>query len=535
MTVVPFDAAKIRARGAQPGTTVSVPDSAPGDGDTISDELSSHWLPAPARDWVDAVSAFAGVPKTMAIAAALCAAATVVQGKVSVEFAPGVTVPLTLWWVVLARTGGRKSTILNAAMAPIKAMQANFETQLRQDINDAKHRRETLKAQIARLRRSSKASKYTEAGQQHLQELRELEHDLDACEVPVVPRWTYDNVNPAMLPMVLQRSQEAEGIARIAIWGEEGTFIANVAGRDSGKPMAETLNQGYSGSPLSVVRKLEGSREYIDVNIPATFISMCVFTQPHYRDILKNQQLADNGFLGRLMVSECHVGPLPEPDACHPPSESVLKGYSDWLVRLANIPAGTVHRLSDAQMARLRALQRETDSLCMAGGDGQGWAMRSAERIARIVALCELDAVSQGGVTGEGGVTGVTGCHGVTGGPANGVPPSRDIDLEYLIYSIYSRYLEASQALEPAPPSLSRDPLVTLGHLVTAVSIGDIVTSRQLCRMMHWRKGRMLAAAYQLVEMGILEVEAQPIQRGTRVVKEVFRVARLSMPESDQS
>ena len=518
-------ASRLIARGMQHGTTISVPDSMPAAPDTISDDLASDWLPSPVREWVDAISTFAGVPKTMPIAAALCAAATVLQGRASVEMAPGVVVPLTLWWVVLARTGGRKSTVLNAAMAPLHAIQAGIAEELAPVIRERTNEKARLEAQIARMRRATKAHKYTDGAQEHLQQLRELEHELGEIQVPVIPRWDYDNINPAMLPMVLQRSQEAEGIARIAIWGEEGTFLANVVGRDSGKPMAETLCQGYSGSRLSFVRKLEGSKTYIDVNIDRTFVTMCVFTQPHYRQVLMNDQLADNGFLGRLLISECHVGPVPAPGSVQPPNEAVLERYADWLRRLAEIPEGTVYRLSDAQMARLGALRAEADALCQAGADGQGWALRAAERIARIVAICGLSEGCQG-VRGVGGVT----------GPAHGAARVYgDIDLEYLIYSIYSRYLGAHQALEPAPASPSRDPALTLRHLRHHCRPGDIVTSRQLCRMTGWRKERALAAAYQLIDLGVLEQEAQPVQRGARVLKEVFRVVRLSTPESDQS
>jgi hypothetical protein len=330
-------------------------------------------------------------------------------------------------------------------------------------------------------------------------------------------RWIYDNVNPAMLPMVLQRSLDSDdGIARMAVWGEEGTFFANVLGRDSGKPVSETLNQGYSGSSLNLVRKLDGSKAYVDVTIPEIFISICVFTQQHYREKLRNQELADNGFLGRLLISECHVGPIPERGTTEAPSPEVLQGYADWLMRLDAIPAGTVHRLSEAQQARLSVLQRDADAMCMAGCDGQGWVVRSAERIARIVALAELDEVSQ---LSQAVTVSQTG--------PEGPRPYGDIDLEYIIYSLYSAYLPAAQAQEPAPRDAPRDALRLRDTVTPLVKPGDILTSRQMCRVTHWPLARVLDAAYELVTMGCLELDAQPVQRGARQLKDVFRVVSL--------
>jgi hypothetical protein len=535
----------IRSGMAPQGTTVNVPDGAPVAPSTVSDDLESHWLPAPVRDWVDAVASFAGVPKTMPIAAALCAAATVVQGRASVELAPGVVVPLTLWWCVLARTGGRKSTVMNMAIAPIVAMQESEKRRLLPDIAAAENEIARLDAQIQRMRRATKAHAYTEGAQEHLTQLRELEASRRDIRVPVPARWIYDNINPAMLPPVLQRSVESDdGIARMAIWGEEGTFLANVLGRDSGKPVSETLNQGYSGSALNLVRKLEGSKSYVDVTIDRIFISLCVFTQPHYREKLRNQELSDNGFLGRLLISECWVGPIPKEGTVSPPSESVLKGYTDWLVQLAQIPVGTVYRLSDAQRARLSRLRDDADERVMAGEDGQGWMLRSAERIAKIVALCGLSDVSENRVptaltdvfNDYGDIGQVSELSELSEHPAHQTAGAReDIDLEYLIQSLYSRYLAAAQAQEPASVSTTRDGLRQFRHIRQISKVGDIVTSRQLSRVCSWRSDRAIAAAYELVEMGVLEVAEQPVARGRRTIKEVFRVVRLDLPGSVDS
>lgn len=521
--------AKILAKRPVPGAqaaapasqrpTASLPDLEPIAESSVSPDLESWWLPDPVRDWVDAVAAFYGVPKTMPIAGAMCAAATVLQGKVSVEMVPGILQPLTLWWAVMARTGGRKSSVMKLAKAPIIAMQAAESARLKPDIIDRANERARLEAQISRMRRATKAHAYTEGSQEHRQQLRELEAELTACEVPIPFHWVYDNINPAMLPQVLERNLESEDqCARIAIWGEEGTFFANVLGRHSGTPMAETLNQGYSGSSLDSTRKIDGTRQLIDIHVPETFVSMCVFMQPHYRERLRNQELADNGFLGRLLLSEVGVGARPKRGQVQPPSPEVLKGYADWLWRLAAIPAGTVYRLSDAAQALLDAHVEEVDQHAMADGEGQGWALRSPERIARLLAICALGDVAH------------------VAHVAHVAPEPRgrheDIKAKYLISSLYSAYLREAQAQEPAPPAPRRDAGDMWARWATSgIQVGEVVTSRQLRRLKkRWSRERVLEAAHELIAMGILDQEQSPVRSGSVILKEVFRVVGTLAP-----
>lgn len=512
---------------------------------TISPDLESWWLPEPVREWVDAVAAYCGVPKTMPIAAAMVAAATVLQGRVEVEMAPGVRQPLTLWWGVLARKGGRKSTVMKFAGKPLEAMQLDEEARIKPDAISKANERARLEAQISRMRRATKAHKYTENSSEHLSQLRELEHELSECEIPVCFRWLYDNINPPMLPNVLERNAVSEdGIARITIWGEEGTFLSNVLGRHVGVPMAETLNQGYSGSPLRSTRKLEGTRQLVDIHVPATYVSMCVMTQPHYRKLLLNQTLSDNGFTARLFLSELDVGPRPELGSTPPVSPQVERGYADWLQRLRDIPAGSVYVLSPDARAKLGEHMRETDELACSGEDGAGWALRSPERLARLVAIAGLD-----------GSTSVrpSDCQSSDRLQPERLGRTGDISiLSYLISSCYSAYLAPAQAQEPEISSPSRDagtdgsdglsPLTgggvpLLARIAKRYSVGMKVTTRELCRLKTtWSKERVLAAAYELVHEGYLDRLQESVKLGSKDMKEVFQLtARMASLVAQQT
>lgn len=503
------------------GPAPAIPDGKASEQSTLSPELESWILPDPARLMVDAVASFCGVPKTMPMVAALCAAATVVQGKVSVEMAPGVAQPLTLWWALLARTGGRKSTVLNYMKQPLLDMQAAEERRIAPDIIEKSNERSRLEAQIQRMRRTAKAHKYTEGAQEHMQQLRELEDELTKCQVPKAFQWLHDNINTPMLGLILEHNLESEDrCARATIWGEEGTFWSNLLGRHTGAVMSETLNQGYSGSGLDSTRKLEGTRGLIKIHLDNIYMTLCVWAQPHYRELLRNQTLADNGFTGRLMVSECAVGRKPKLGSVQPPSQEILDGYAAWLRGLAAIPAGTVYTFSDAGQALLRAHVEETEDYVMSNGDAQGWAGRSAERVARIAALCLLSESVVSPVRAVRAVRAV--------GPAS--PPHEGIIIKYLISSIYFPYLRAAQVQEPAVACPARDASDTLTALTAAgIRVGDLVTTRQVCRLKTWRTDRALSACYELVEMGALEPTDAPTRRGDRTLKEVFRVQRLTV------
>jgi hypothetical protein len=117
-------------------------------------EWETWWLPDPVGRWVDACHVAYGVPKVMAIAAALCAACTVTQGLAEVEVRPGWREPLSLYWLVFSPN--------------------------------------RLELQIQRMRRAVKAHAYTEGAQEHLSQLRELEHQHAELTIPMSSGATRD-------------------------------------------------------------------------------------------------------------------------------------------------------------------------------------------------------------------------------------------------------------------------------------------------------------------------------------------------------
>lgn len=454
----------------------------------------------------------------MPIAAALCAASVVVQGKAKVRVAENWEEELSLYWILFAPTGARKSPVMRAALAPIRAMQRSLDDEMTPVIRERANERARLEAQISRMRRATKAHKYTDGAQEHLQQLRELEHELGQCEVPKVPEWLHTDCNPTVIPRLMAHNLEAEGVARIAICDSEGTFLANLLGRHSGTLNADPLLAGYTGEPIEMTRMVQGSKDVAKYRLPSSHVTLCVMVQPHYLDKLKaNGELADNGFIGRCIIS--HVSKSSAPSLGTPAiPDAVSQAYAAWLSRLAAVEAGTVWEMPCELHGELQRLLTDIDESRALSEDAVGWQIRSVGRICRIIALLQLDVrVSELSESGPGGRA------------HEGIGQI----LSYLFSSLYIRGLRHARAIEPARrplPSHARRLGAWLRRSDTLP--GAHLTLREATRALTCTREDALAACDLLCEHGYLALIDEK-RRHNQTLTVTYTV--LALPESDQS
>lgn len=419
----------------------------PIDPDAATDELESWWLPDPVRVWVDAVAEAYCVPKVMPIAAALCAASLLVQGKARVRINAAWEEELSLYWLVFAPTGMAKSGVMKAALAPVRAIQAGLEEELRPVIIERTNERARLEAQISRMRRANKAHRYTEGAQEHMQQLRELEHELSECEVPVVPEWLHTDCNPTVIPRLMAHNQAAEGIARVAVCDAEGTFLANLLGRHSGHLNVDPLLAAYTGDPIEMVRTVQGSKDLQKWRMASSHMVMCLMVQPHYLDKLRGHpELGDNGWLGRCLMSRVAGTVATTPFERPALSQDVVRGYADWLAQMATVTAGTVYDMPSELLPELERMHDAIEGISLLSQGAIGWSKRSLGRICRIFALIHLAEFH---------------CRTVElSRPASEVLVREGIGkISYLYNTLYIRTLSQAQALEPTRhtlPALAR-------------------------------------------------------------------------------
>ena len=478
-----------RKPASQPGAAPP-PEPIPLEPEFITTEWESWWLPEPAGAWVDAASSALGVPKAMAIAAVLCSAATVLQGKATVRIHESWEEPLSLYWLVFSPTGSRKSALLKAAAAPVRALQDARRRELEPEIRSAKNEKARLEQQIARMRRAVKAHKYTEGALEHLQQLRELEHEHDTLEVPLPPRWLYDDINPTMVPRKWQYSHDAEGIARVAVLDSEGTFLSNLLGRHSGHLNVDPLLKGYMGESVDMVRAVHGSRETLDINLPAVHLTMLLLIQPHFLDAIRAKpELGTNGLLGRCLMTHLRHSNEPLPLDAPGIPDAVQDAYARWIATLAAVPEGTVWEMPKELRNDLRKLHDQLEQDRVAELGATGFIVRTLGRICRVIAICELSELSE-----------LSDCRAADGGARHTRVLSR---LTYLYNILYSRALTQSRALEPTSDPLARLTRRALRWLRQSTVL--TVTLRQLCRALTISKDAALAVSDSLVESGHFE------------------------------
>lgn len=456
--------------------------------EAVTDELDSWWLPDPVREWVDAAAAAFCVPKVMPIAAALCAASLLVQGKAKVRLNEAWEEELSLYWLVFAPTGMAKSGVLKAAMAPVRAIQRSLEDEIALVARDRANERARLEAQIARMRRATKAHKYTEGAQEHLQQLRELEHELGECEIPKAPEWVWTDANPTVIPRLMAHNLEAEGIARVAVCDAEGTFLANLLGRHSGHLNVDPLLAAYTGDPLDMVRTAPNSATLQKFRIASSHMVMCLMVQPHYLDKLRaNPELGDNGWLGRCLMSRVSGSTAPTPFERPAIPDTVARGYADWLASLATVSVGTVYDMPAETLDELRSMHERIEASTALSRGAVGWAKRSLGRICRIFALIHMN---------EGA------CQTVRlSEPARGDRACRVLKiLTYLYNTLYLQGLERAEAAEPV-----RHPLPTLARrALSGLRRSDSrqFTLRDLQRRLTISKDDAVAVCDMLCETG---------------------------------
>ncbi len=460
--------------------------------DTGTDDLESWWLPDPVRDWVDACAVAHCVPKVMPIAAALCAASVLLQGKAKVRIHEAWEEELSLYWLVFAPTGLAKSGVIKAAMAPIRAIQRSLDDELLPVIHDRTNERARLEAQIQRMRRANKAHKYTEGAQEHLQQLRELEHQLLECEIPKVPEWLHTDCNPTIIPRLMAHNLEAEGVARVAVCDAEGTFLANLLGRHSGHLNVDPLLAAYTGDPIEMVRTVHGSKDLQKFRMASSHMVMCLMVQPHYLDKLKaHPELGDNGWLGRCIVSSVSRPPVAAPYTRPSIPDSAQAGYAAWLAQLAAVKPGTVYDMPAELQGELERMHYVIANAALLSESAMGWATRSLGRICRIIALI--------GVTVE-----LSELSEPSRGAAHATREGIGKTLLYLYNTLYSRALTNAQAREPARhplPALARRTLAWLRQCNRLT-----VTLRDLQRGLSVGKQSVVEVCDMLCESGHLEL-----------------------------
>lgn len=500
-------------------------------------EWATDWLPAPARDFVEAMHRSYAVPRVMGVAAVMCAAATLAQGKVRVRIKDGWEEPLSLFWLVFSGTASMKSTVLAHAVAPVRAIQAKLEQDMAPLAAQAKLKRRTkeakIKAVLAKMPAESAQNAATENPFQpayrdtafgRAQLLANLQQELDEIVVPSAPRWLYDDVNPPLVLTLMRQNQEAEGLARFAVLDAEGTFVANFLGRHTGHTDVTSLLKGYTGEAIDRARASRSGDDPVKTHLEAPALTMCLLVQPHILDELRaTKELSENGLMGRCIVSVLGADNMPGKDAPAVP-RAILEAYSAWLWAIHAAPAGTVIDLSEFWEDTLGELYEHVVGQVMLSRGGVGWLRRTVGRVARVAALALLTGQLSEGSDCRAGVRGGTGARG---------EKVKNIILS-LSQSLYFRGLSTARANEPNSTHTTRLCLRTLTWLRQSktLTVGSEVTVRELMRGLTLSRSQVDDICEYMLESRRFEAK-QVMKHRNRTTTITYRILNLD-PEGTE-
>lgn len=212
-------------------------------------------LPATIRNAVVEVQGFTKAPVSMVALSATSALSLAIQAQVDVSRAQGLTGPCSLFGLVIADSGERKSTCDGKFTNSIKeyeAQQAEIAKPLIWEYNaalgawDAK--RNGIKDKIRQLAKESKPTREYE------EKLRDLEKREPIK--PRVPRLIYADVTPEALTYSLYKNWPSGGV----VSAEAGSVLgAHGMGSESVMRNLAMFNQLWDGNPLTIDRRTSES------------------------------------------------------------------------------------------------------------------------------------------------------------------------------------------------------------------------------------------------------------------------------------
>lgn len=290
------DVVAIRRRVEQRMSGLAESDPPPWDTPEPIAKIARMPLPAsvgrePATLWamVDAVAVSYQVPRDMAFMLILAILATAVGGRRRVRVAPDWTEVVSLYTVVLAPSGERKSPVLAAVSAPLVAIETDLQLSAAPKVAEARARRDLYAAAVDKIKRSGKTDPGTRA------KLDDAVRELEAIHVPVIPRLLADDSTPEVMARLM-----AQQGGRLGVLSAEGGLLSILAGRySSGVPNLDLVLKAWSGDPYRVDRI---SRDPVILTEPVLSIGFAI--QPDVvAGLAEVRHFRGAGLLARFLYS----------------------------------------------------------------------------------------------------------------------------------------------------------------------------------------------------------------------------------------
>ena len=247
-------------------------------------------LPSVISRYVSAVAEHSQTSPDMAAVISLGVLAICLQGKYQVEGTPGYNEPLSLYTVVIAAPGERKSSVMRDMTKYLYEYEQEYNLSRSSDIRENRLQRESLERQIVSLKKKLERSE----NQETELELRQVEEQLeDTPELKPVRFFADDCSSEALTSLMAANG----GV--FSVISTEGGIFDIMAGRYSNKANIDIWLKGHCGDAIYVDRM---TRDAECILHPA--LSAILSIQPSVLDeIMTNATMTGRGLIARFLYA----------------------------------------------------------------------------------------------------------------------------------------------------------------------------------------------------------------------------------------
>jgi hypothetical protein len=211
-------------------------------------EITSDILPSPLKEFSQELANSTETPEGMSVMVILSALSTALQGKFEVrpKDDSSYSETVNIYTITTLPPANRKSSVLNACVAPLLEWEKEQREILEPEIKRQKSRYESEKGLIDKMRKKLKSGDNSSAS---IEEIANKEADLKEPES--LPRLFVNDITPESLATLV-----AEQNNRMSIFSDEGGIIDTMAGLYSGgNSNIDILLKGWDGGYLRQKRK----------------------------------------------------------------------------------------------------------------------------------------------------------------------------------------------------------------------------------------------------------------------------------------
>lgn len=335
-------------------------------------------LPDVIRNYVSAVAEHSQTAPDMAAVISLGVLATCLQGKYKIEGTPGYFEPLSLYTVVIAAPGERKSSVMRDMTTFLYEYEQEYNKAHSMEIRENHLQRESLERQISGLQKKLERK---ESREMEL-ELQQLQEQLEETPALKPVRFFADDCSSEALTSLM-----ASNNGVFSVISTEGGIFDIMAGRYSNKSNIDVWLKGHCGDAIYVDRM---TREAECIMHPA--LSAILSIQPSVLDeIMSNTTMTGRGLIARFLYASppSRIGSRVFRTQPIPPE--VTAAYRSLIFRLMALPIdGDAHtvRLSEKAFDLMADYFQEHEKFLV--GEGQAisdWASKYIGAVLRIAGL----------------------------------------------------------------------------------------------------------------------------------------------------